>query len=836
MIEFLTYKPLFLLLLLATLAGGLRYSLVDRPKWMRMAAFGCRLLALLLLILALCRPYWIGENDAVHVAFLIDVSESVEPGEMRRALAEAEAGIAELEAGDSHSLFVFANGLRRVDAEALSAWIEASEQGTAEADFRKATRLDDALRMARLSFPAGQARRMVVFSDGRVNGTDLDGALRQMVAEDVDLRFRELPSLQAPEAAVLALEPASESAFEGEVVRMRVVLQANEAMSARLRMLHKGVVVAEQDVTLAADEPTVAVADLEMLTAGASRWTAELVPERDYFPINNQVSATVEVKGRPRVLVIHADPRKMRGFGRAMNRQGIDLDIRGVRGLPDTLEALLAFDAIVLADVAATELRPLQLQYLKRYVAEFGGGLAMFGSENSFGLGGYYRTPVEEVLPLTSRYEKEKQKPSLAMVLVIDKSGSMGGAPIALARQAARSAAELLSPNDQIAVIGFDSNAAVICEMTSAGNRALVSNSIDSLQAGGGTNLYPGMELGREMLERSPSRIKHMIILSDGQTTGGGYDQMAQEMSNLGITISTVALGQGAARALMAEIAQTGRGRYYETDDPSSVPQIFTKETVQASKSAIKEDLFSTVQAGDHPIMNGYEQSDLPMVLGYVMTQANPTAQVLLVAESGDPLLAVSRYGLGTGLAYASDLTERWGSEWLAWSGGARFWAQVLRGILKKETRAGMQVEMTWSGEQLGFEVFRRDAALRPVNQVKWRAEGVDDRGAVRSLDLRQVGLGHYRGELSTAGLDRLTTNLTDSEYGQSRLLRWQRPYPEEYRLGGRSAGALLELPRYQSSRVRAGLAAEPSRRDATPVFALAAIFFCMLGILLRRL
>lgn len=834
--EFLTYKPLFLLLLLVAMIFGMRYSLVDRPKWMRRASFACRLLALLLLILALCRPYWIVKSDEVHVAFLIDVSESVEPGQMRRALAGADAGIAQLDSGDSHSLFVFANGLRSVTKEALTEWIEASEQGTADADFRKATRLDDALRMARLSFPSGKARRMMVFSDGRENGYDLETAMRQMATEGVDLRFSQLESMQTPEAAVLALEPASGFAFAGEVVRMRVVMQANEAMSARLRILHQGVVVAEQDVTLADDEPTEAYADLEMFTSGASRWTAELVPERDYFPINNQVSATVEVKGRPRVLVIHTDPRKMRGFGRAMKRQGIDLEIRGARGLPDTLEALLAFDAIVLADVPATELRPLQLQYLKRYVAEFGGGLAMLGSENSFGLGGYYRTPVEDVLPLTSRYEKEKQKPSLAMVLVIDKSGSMGGVPIALARQAARSAAELLSSNDQIAVIGFDSNAVVICEMTSAGNRSLIANSIDSLQAGGGTNLYPGMELGREMLERAPARIKHMIILSDGQTGGGGYDQMAQEMSNRGITISTVALGQGAARGLMAQIAQTGRGRYYETNDPNSVPQIFTKETVQASKSAIKEDLFGTVQAGDHPIMNGYEQSDLPMVLGYVMTRANPTAQVLLVAESGDPLLAVSRYGLGTGLAYTSDLTERWGSEWLAWSGGGRFWAQALRGILKKETRAGMRVEMSERDERLSFEVFRHDAALRPVNQIEWLAQAVDGRGAVHSLQLRQVGLGHYRGELSTAGLERMTVNLTDSEYGQNRVLRWQRPYPEEYRLGGQVAPALEQLPSYDSATVRTELSAENSRRDATPAFALGAIFFCMLGIALRRL
>ena len=161
----------------------------------------------------------------------------------------------------------------------------------------------------------------------------------------------------------------------------------------------------------------------------------------------------------------------------------------GARGLPDTLEGLLAFDAVVLADVPATELRPIQLEYLKRYVGEFGGGLAMLGSENSFGLGGYYRSPIEEVLPLTSRFVLKKEA-LLAMALVIDKSGSMNGLPIELARHASRAAAELLGDNDQIAVIGHDSNAVVVLEMTPASNRGMIADSIDSLQAGGGTNLF----------------------------------------------------------------------------------------------------------------------------------------------------------------------------------------------------------------------------------------------------------------------------------------------------------------------------------------------------------
>ena len=120
-----------------------------------------------------------------------------------------------------------------------------------------------------------------------------------------------------------------------------------------------------------------------------------------------------------------------------LREQEIEVEVRGHYGLPETLEEMASFDAIILADLPATSLTPRQMQMVKRYVTDLGGGLVMMGSENSFGLGGYYKTPVEDVLPLISRFEKEKEKPSLAMVLVIDKSGSMTGVPIA-ARAAGR--------------------------------------------------------------------------------------------------------------------------------------------------------------------------------------------------------------------------------------------------------------------------------------------------------------------------------------------------------------------------------------------------------------
>ncbi len=633
---------------------------------------------------------------------------------------------------------------------------------------------------------------------------------------------------------MVALQPATQNAFLGEVVRMTAKLATNKAMKAKLRILHKGVAVLDRVVSVEPDRPNVFDFDVNMTTSGSSLWTAELVPDEDHFPVNNQSSCTVAVRGKPRLLVLHEQPQQMRSFARAMQQQDFDVDVRGRFGLPDSMEGLLAFDAVILANQPATSLQPRQLLLLKRYVMDFGGGLAMFGSENSFGLGGYYKTPVEEVLPLVSRFEKEKEKPSLAMVLVIDKSGSMDGMPIVLARQAAKAAVELLGPHDMIGVLGFDDSTYVISEMRSASEAYAVQAAIDSLTSGGGTYMYPAMVTGQEMLINATAKIKHMVLLSDGQTQPADHEGLAQAMADSGITVSTVALG-GADRQLLSNIANIGRGRYYETNDPANVPQIFAKETIQASRSAIKEDVYGVIATGEHPMLAGYSKADWPLSLGYVMTEAKPTAQLLLVAETGDPLLAVSRFGLGCGMAFTSDLTENWGGEWLAWEECGRFWAQALRAIVRKEDGSGLQASGDVVQDAWRVAITRTAENGQPVNDVKWDALALDENGRTERLEVRQVGLGRYATQVSTKNRQRLTLRLRDRDHDKSQVLYLQNPYPAEYRLSQKVPPALAQLASIAPAEIRQQLVPEHRRRPVRPWAYLLALACLLAGLVLRR-
>ena len=833
--DFTTLSPLLWLLVLVGVGAGFYHSLVDRPSGLRTASFALRVLGIVLLVLALCQPFAGEKSDEAHVVFMVDVSQSVDLPSAKEALNQVEAGVKALRKNDTFSLFAVADGLREKPLEEFRTMLDAWMKGVADDAFRAHSRLGDSMLAARLAFPAGKARRLILFSDGVDTEDGVEAALAQLKAEGVDVHFVPLKTLSQPEAVLLGVDSTSPFAFHGEVLRLTARAMPNQPMNAKVRLLNKGVAVQEKSVALKPGEEAKVWFDTEMTTPGPSVWSTELVPEKDHFPINNQATTTITVRGKPRVLMLHEDEKKMRAFTRSLKEQDFDVDLRGKRGLPESMEELLAFDAIILANLSATDMTPRQMTLLRSYVADFGGGLVMLGSENSFGLGGYYKTPVEEVLPLVSRFEKEKEKPSLAMVLVIDKSGSMEGVPIALARQAAKSAAELLGPQDQIAVIGFDSDAQVICEMTPASQQGTIQASIDSLAAGGGTFMYPGMVMGKEMLERTTAKVKHMICLTDGQTNEADHLGLTQQMVDAGMTVSTVGLGDGAARELLQQIAEAGRGRYYESNDPASLPQIFTKETTQASKSAVQEGLFQPIEITEHPMLAGYSADNLPVALGYVMTEAKPAAQVLLAAEQGDPLLAVGRFGLGIGLAYTSDVTEIWGGEWLAWDGCGRFWAQVLRGVLRKNDVEGLEARGTTHDGEWVLNIERRGPDNAPVSLINWNAQVLDENGTTQDVKVRETGLGRYEARVPLGNRKHLSLRLHDKDHDKLEVKHYHAPYPAEYRLQSKAPEALLALTGYTPDQITAGLKPAEQLKPITHWFAWTALLSLLLGVMLRR-
>src|SRR5258705_11242555 len=281
--------------------------------------------------------------------------------------------------------------------------------------------------------------------------------------------------------------------------------------------------------------------------------------------------------------------------------------------------------------------------YIRDYVRDYGGGLVMVGGEESFGLGGYYRTPVEEALPVTMEVKQKVEIPSLAVVLSIDRSGSMAMSTdekitkLDLAKEAAHLVVDLLDERNEVGVMSWDTEFVWDAQVRPAKDKSAIHHAIATIKAGGGTDGYPALKESYAVLFDRPALLKHVIFLSDGQMTRGDFAGLLRRMAKDKITVSTVAIGKDADLQLMVDVAKWGRGRFYYTEDSQTIPRIFTLETQLASKASLVEQPFKPqLTAPAHEAMQDINWKTVPPLGGYVGTTANQNTGLLLMSHPAD--------------------------------------------------------------------------------------------------------------------------------------------------------------------------------------------------------
>ncbi len=516
--------------------------------------------------------------------------------------------------------------------------------------WKQGTDLQSAIDIATAGIPPHYVPHVVLLSDGNETEGDIMSAA---VSAGLRISTVALKTRDDPEMQLSAVNVPAQVA-EGEPFRIEVIVDSNHDDKAVIEVFSGEYRIASELKEIKAGEnkfyftqqvkqPTEFSASIKRPATDTNPVEGSDVVFDDTLLDNNLASGLVFTAGKPRVLLIESVPESARHLEWAMNAEGIIVDTRPAKGMPDSLTDLQNYEVLILSNVPATDLTARQMDVIRSYVSELGGGFIMLGGDESFGLGGYYKTVVEEVLPVRSDFEKEKEKPGLGMVLIIDKSGSMGGQKIELAKDAARGAVDLLGSKDQIGVIAFDGSPYWVSEVKSASQKGSVVDRISGIEAGGGTALYPAMQEALKALQATSAKLKHVIILTDGYSTPGDFEGITQEMAAARITVSTVGIGD-ADQNLLERISELGNGRYYFASDPSSVPQIFAKETMTASKSAINEEPFLPIVVRASQALSDINFEDAPFLLGYVVTRPKATSEVILATEAGDPLLSWWRY------------------------------------------------------------------------------------------------------------------------------------------------------------------------------------------------
>jgi Ca-activated chloride channel family protein len=630
-----------------------------------------------LLLIALTGPTLRVPASGTDVVFAVDRSRSItEAGQEAESAFLADA-LARMHPDDRAGIVTFAG--RPLLRAPLGRQLASIDPGPAPDP--DATDIGAAIDLAARVLPRDGARRIVLLSDGAENHGDAAAAARAAAAAGISVDA--VPILTGTPADVLVDDVvAPQEVRVGTSYEVRAVLRATAPAEATVTLRRDGLPIAFRRLALEPGETAVRFSDTAR-QAGTLHYAVDITASPDAIPDNDHGDALVIVRGRPRVLFVSESPSRLPGWLRG---QGLQIDVRPPAALPALSADLASYASVVLDDVAASDLSRAQQDALRVFVGTMGGGLVAIGGPHAFGVGGYAGTPLEDVLPVRMDVRQTTEVPTVAVVLVIDTSGSMEAfgtelAKEALAREIATSVIDLLGEHDQIGIITFDQEYRWLVPPTEARNRTRVLRQVARLTAGGGTVMYPPLVAARNFLRTSPAKIRHIIVLSDGLTDPGNFHALVTSMARDRITLSTVAIGDDADVTFMRNMARWGGGRSYIAKDLYSIPEIFTTEALVAVRSYIVEKTVRPIRAGAAPTLEGLAPP--PPLRGYVATVAKPTADVALAAEGRrEPILATWRYGLGRTVAFTSDDGTRWTSGWTPWRDVARFWSQAIRWTL----------------------------------------------------------------------------------------------------------------------------------------------------------
>ena len=722
--------------------------------------------------------------------------------------------------------------------------VEKSIGGTAEwteihasAD-RGGSNLGEALELASALLPTDSNGGIAVISDGAVTGAE--EWLKS--GNSIPVNTLRVERRTGPDAQVTDIS-VPDTLYEGQRYTTLVTVHSNTAGEATLLLSENHETPRTRQVTLRKGENTFAFESVAGHT-GVIPCEARILADGDTVNANNANASFTVVTGEMSILLAEGSSGDGEEMRKMLESTGMKVRVIPASMLSEQASELWAYHAIALVNVDADSLSEGQTAALDQAVREMGCGLAVFGGNSAYALGGYRGSELEKMLPVTIDVRNKADLPSTALVIAIDKSGSMadsswGLTRLQLAREAACSALEVLNERDQAGVIAFDDAGKWVVPLSPVTDVPAMQELVRTIRLGGGTAFYSPLKMAEEALKGVSAQYKHVIFLTDGEAGDTGYEDVVRSMAARGITVTTVAVGNGADTAGMRKLAEIGNGRMYYAGPFDSLPKIFTKETMMISGSYVQNRTFT-------PAVTDSSMTDFdgfPVLDGYQATVEKPLATVSLCSDRQDPVLAWWQYGAGKVISWTSDVQGGWSSAFLNWEDAPAFFGGILSFALPSRSSGGN------AALEDGKILFTAEADT----ELLTRAAGAEARiirpdGTQETVALTQVSANGFEGPADTAQAgayavhvsvrDRLGNELLAADDGA--VLSWSREYDLRAeddgileKISAETGGTVLEstegLLNFPDTNAR-------KRRDLTWVLALAAGILFLFDVAQRRL
>lgn len=704
-----------------------------------------RVVIVMLLVFSLAGAQAVQSAEKLAVIFLIDASDSVGTVGVDQALNQVRVATDAMNTDDLAGLVVF-GGDAQVE-RGLGASLELGVTLRANPNTGN-TDIAEAIRLALAMFPADAARRIVILSDGIQTLGNAEAAAQLAAAANVEISYVPLERNPEPEVRVTEVNAPS-SVQEGQQFDLTINIESDLDTPARVVVFAGGEEIYREQTQLqrGANNRTLTLTALE---TGFRDFQVVVEPEQgDVFYQNNTLATFSQVIGPSRVLLVGSSPEDTRYLTPALREAGLIVDEITINSLPTGVAGLAQYKSVILVNVPATQLSLRRMEAIETYVRDLGGGLVVVGGPQTYGPGGYFNTPLEAALPVEMQIKDQQRLPQLTIAYVIDRSGSMGaispsGVPmIELAKEAINRSVALLLPRDRAGIASFDASAFWVARFQNVNDQQELRRIVGTLRPSGGTDILAGMRLVETDIVNEAAEIKHIILLTDGLADATGLVELTSRLfTDHGVTTTTIAIG--APSQLLADMARGGGGNYHIANDVSAIPTIFSQETVLATRSYIFEDPFTPVLTARNPILDGINQ--MPALLGYIGVTPKTASQVILRApnEFNDPILASWQYGLGRSVAFMSDATARWGTNWVSWADFSRFWSQAVRWTITEGGDNTVEMRVVMENEQARIIVDAVDSDGSFLNGLDLQASIVDPRFENQRITLRQVAPGRY--------------------------------------------------------------------------------------------
>jgi Mg-chelatase subunit ChlD len=707
------------------------------------------------------------------------------------------------------------------------------------------TDIENALTTSVSLLPQNSKKRVVLITDGEENEGNSSLLASSIIGQDIDFKVYRIESEIGKEAAVDSITVPKRLRV-GEEFSIVVVIESTIQTGAKLTLISGKDKAVEERVVLQKGSNRFVFRDKADI-GGFKSYKVLLEPDSDTESKNNEASTFTNVIDRPKILVVEDSAGEADEVVRMLTATGMNYVRVNAQSVPGTLEGLSAYKSIITCNVSAENLSDGFLNSLDSYVKDMGGGFIATGGENSFALGGYYKTPLEKVLPVEMELKGKKEIPDMSIVLVIDKSGSMtegrgGIMKLDIAKEAAARTLDSLRPKDQIGVLTFDDTNYWVVPTRKADDAEKIRDDIGTIRPGGGTSIIPALQEAYDSIKNTNTKIKHIILLTDGQAEKSGYMELVEKIKKDNITVSTVAVGQGSDVQLLEDIAKGSNGRFYYTDEFSNIPRIFAKETFIAARAYLNNREFVPAIINAHPVLAGAAEQGLPVLLGYVAATPKSTSRVVLASDQDDPILTVWQYGLGKTAAWNSDINGKWSRNYVGWENNIKLWQNLINWTIEKYQEDDIAVETEVQGGK-GIVTLNNKV---DKGEFETKATIVSPSLESREVTLYPVAPGQYSGDFEITETGSYIIKALQQKAGEtvnaastgisvqySPEYRIQPPSGYLDRLIKEAGGTLINSPEdVYKGKIKDIFGAV----DLTPMLLILALILFMLDIALRRL